>query len=102
MEQPVNNQPTPIEIDPNIKAIFDDIEAKLSQVNMMLVLQFASNIMVSCVSQLPGVSREILPIIVSPIFNSINAAIAYSEHIKNVNAGKKPLAAAESGPPILN
>lgn len=86
--QPQQPQQQVNELDPNIKAIFDDIEKKLGQVNMMLVLQFSSSIALNCIAQLPGIKKDIMSIVSAPIVAAFNSALQFSEeHKKQVNAG---------------
>jgi len=75
-------QPQPQQLDPHIQAIFEDIESKLNQVSMMLVLQFSSNIALNCISQLPGMKKEVMALVTAPIVAAYNAALQYSEATK--------------------
>ena len=83
--QAPNNQAQPIELDPNIKAILDDVEKKLGQVNMLIVMQFTTNVIINCVAQLPGFSKELVPVVIAPMVSSLNAAIAFSESVKKAS-----------------
>jgi hypothetical protein len=86
----VQGQPQVTELDPNIKAIFTEIENKLNQVNMLLVLQFTSNIALNCISQLPGMKKEIMGVVTAPIVASFNAALQYSDALKRAEGGVGP------------
>jgi hypothetical protein len=82
-------QPQAIEIDPNIKAIFEDIERKFGQINMLLVLQFTSNTALQCLAQLPGMDQDKMQLVSAPIIAALNAAIGYSEKARQSQMGKQ-------------
>jgi DNA-binding protein YbaB len=76
------------ELDPNIRAIFEDVETKLNQVNLLLVLQFGNNLTMNCLSQLPGITQDSMLLIANPIIAAINSAIAQSDRFKKAQAGQ--------------
>jgi hypothetical protein len=93
-------QPQAIEIDPNIKAIFEDIERKFGQINMLLVLQFTSNTTLQCLAQLPGMDQDKMQLVSAPIVAALNAAIGYAEKARQAQMGKQ--AGSQAPEPVMN
>jgi DNA-binding protein YbaB len=82
------NQPQQVELDPRVKEIFEEVETKLNQVNLLLVLQFSNNLMMNCLSQLPHITSDEMILISNPVVAALNAAIAYSEKLKKEDLAK--------------
>ena len=56
---------------------------------MLIVMQFTTNIIINCVAQLPGFSKELVPVVIAPMVSSLNAAIAFSESVKKASMAQQ-------------